>query len=245
MLSDSAAVEKEQVVRTAALEMIYHDDGVETPALRGIDLLIRRGEFVAVAGPSGSGKSTLLHIIGGLLRPTGGEAWVNGRSLNRLSPDELAELRLCEVGFVFQAYNLIPVLTALENAEFVMELQGVPPRRRKEQALSLLRALKVEELAGRRPDQLSGGQRQRVAVARAVAPGPSLVLADEPTANLDSETSLKLIELMRRLNEEQGVTFLFATHDTRLLERVKRVIYLEDGRISRDGEGPKYEPEPL
>ena len=234
MPSDSTVADKE-VVRTEALEMIYHDDEIETPALRGVDLVIHRREFVAVAGPSGSGKSTLLHIIGGLLRPTKGEVWVDGKLLNRLSPEGLAELRLHELGFVFQAYNLIPVLTALENAEFVMELQGLPPREREERALELLKALEVDELATRRPNRLSGGQQQRVAIARAVAPGPSLVLADEPTANLDSETSLKLIELMRRLNEEQEVTFLFATHDTRLLERVKRVIYLEDGRISRDG----------
>jgi putative ABC transport system ATP-binding protein len=215
--------------------MVYRAGGVETPALNGIDLIIRRGEFVAVAGPSGSGKSTLLHIIGGLLRPTEGRVWVNGRLLNGLSPDELADLRLREVGFVFQAYNLIPVLTAIENAEFVMELQGIPAKRRKERALEVLAALEIDGLAARRPGELSGGQEQRVAVARAVAAGPSLVLADEPTANLDSETGLKLIELMRHLNEEHGVTFVFATHDSRLLERVKRVVYLEDGRIARDG----------
>ena len=223
------------VVRTEALEMVYRSDKIETPALRGIDLLIERGEFAAVAGPSGSGKSTLLHIIGGLLHPTAGRVWVNGKCLNELSRDELAELRLREVGFVFQAYNLIPILTALENAAFVMELQGIPPQERRARALELLRALEIEELANRRPDQLSGGQQQRAAVARAVAPGPSLVLADEPTANLDSGAGLKLIELMRSLNEEQGVTFLFATHDMRLLERVERVIYLEDGWIAREG----------
>mgnify|MGYP005841113945 CR=1 FL=1 len=223
------------VVRTEALEMVYRSDKIETPALRGIDLLIERGEFAAVAGPSGSGKSTLLHIIGGLLHPTAGRVWVNGKCLNELSRDELAELRLREVGFVFQAYNLIPILTALENAAFVMELQGIPTKERRARALELLRALEIEELANRRPDQLSGGQQQRAAVARAVAPGPSLVLADEPTANLDSGAGLKLIELMRSLNEEQGVTFLFATHDMRLLERVERVIYLEDGWIAREG----------
>lgn len=235
MPSDSAVAGKVEVVRTESLEMIYHDGEIETPALRGIDLIINRGEFVAVAGPSGSGKSTLLHIIGGLLQPTKGQVWVDGKLLNRLSPEELAELRLHELGFVFQAYNLIPVLTALENAEFVMELQGVSQKEREKRARAVLKALSVDQFAGRRPDKLSGGQQQRVAVARAVAPEPSLVLADEPTANLDSETSLKLIGLMRSLNEEQGVTFLFATHDTRLLERVKRVIYLEDGRISKDG----------
>ncbi len=235
MPNETSVAGNEKVVRTEALEMIYRGDHVETPALQGVDLAIHRGEFAAVAGPSGSGKSTLLHIIGGLLRPTAGLVWVNGKLLNKLSPDELADLRLSEVGFVFQAYNLIPVLTASENAEFVMELQGISPRKRRKRALELLQALEIDELASRQPNELSGGQQQRVAIARAVAPGPSLVLADEPTANLDSETGLKLIELMRGLNEDQGVTFLFATHDTRLLERVKRVIYLEDGRITRDG----------
>jgi putative ABC transport system ATP-binding protein len=173
----------------------------------------------------------LLHLIGGLLKPTSGRVWLNGRPVHELSRDELAELRLREIGFVFQAYNLIPVLTVLENAAFVLELRGVAAAERRRQALEILRELEIEEYAERFPNKLSGGEQQRVAVARAVLPNPSLVLADEPTANLDSKTGLKLIELMRRLNRERGVTFLFATHDPLVLERVDRVIHLRDGRI--------------
>jgi putative ABC transport system ATP-binding protein len=223
--------EGEIVVRTEGLAKIYVEDEVETPALRGVGLEIRRGEFAALAGPSGSGKSTLLHLIGGLLKPTSGRVWLNGRPVHELSRDELAELRLREIGFVFQAYNLIPVLTVLENAAFVLELRGVAAAERRRQALEILRELEIEEYAERFPNKLSGGEQQRVAVARAVLPNPSLVLADEPTANLDSKTGLKLIELMRRLNRERGVTFLFATHDPLVLERVDRVIHLRDGRI--------------
>jgi putative ABC transport system ATP-binding protein len=224
----------EIVVRTEGLEKTYVENDVETPALRGVDLAIQRGEFAALAGPSGSGKSTLLHLIGGLLRPTSGKVWLNGHPIHELPRDELAELRLREVGFVFQAYNLIPVLTVLENAAFVLELQGVPAAERRRRALEILQELEIEEYAGRFPNKLSGGEQQRVAVARAVLPNPSLVLADEPTANLDSKTGLRLTELMRRLNRDRGVTFLFATHDPRLLERVDRVISIEDGRIIRD-----------
>ncbi len=227
-------IEDKLVVKAEGLTKIYVEDGVETPALRGVDLEIRRGEFAALAGPSGSGKSTLLHLIGGLLTPTAGRVWLNGRRLDELSRDELAELRLREIGFVFQAYNLIPVLTVLENAAFVLELQGVPAAERRRRALELLKTLEIAEYADRFPNKLSGGQQQRVAVARAVAPNPSLILADEPTANLDSKTGLALIDLMRKLNRERGVTFLFATHDPRLLERVDRVIFIEDGRIVQD-----------
>jgi len=227
----------EIVVRTEDLVKTYIEDSVETPALRGVDLEVRRGEFAALAGPSGSGKSTLLHIIGGLLKPTSGKIWLDGRPLHELSREELAELRLREVGFVFQAYNLIPVLTVLENAAFVLELQGVPAAERRLRALQILKELEIEGYADRFPNKLSGGEQQRVAVARAVASKPSVVLADEPTANLDSKTGLKLIELMRRLNRERGVTFLFATHDPLLLEKVDRVIHLRDGRIISPGEG--------
>jgi len=221
----------EIVVRTEGLEKVYVVDGVETPALRGVDFLLQRGEFAALAGPSGSGKSTLLHLIGGLLRPTAGKVWLGERLLNELARDELAELRLREVGFVFQAYNLIPVLTVLENAAFVLELQGISKAECRRRALEVLETLEVAKYSERFPHRLSGGEQQRVAVARAVAPGPKLVLADEPTANLDSKTGLRLIELMRRLNRERGVTFLFATHDPLLLENVDRVIHLRDGRI--------------
>ena len=227
------------VVRVENLQKIYRDNEIETQALRGVDLELRRGEFAALAGPSGSGKSTLLHLIGGLLKIDSGKIWLNDHLLNNLSREDLAELRLKEVGFVFQAYNLIPVMTVLENAAFVLELQGVTQRECRRRALEFLEELEIAQYADRFPNKLSGGQQQRVAVARAVAAGPSLVLADEATANLDSATGLKLIELMRHLNRGHGVTFLFATHDPRLLENVDRVIYLEDGRIVRENErGP-------
>ena len=222
------------VVRTEELAKTYRSDSVETPALRGVDLALDRGEFAAMAGPSGSGKSTLLHLIGGLLSPSSGAIWLNGHRLNELDANELAEVRLREIGFVFQAYNLIPVLTVMENAAFVMELQGISSKERRQRSMEVLQTLGVDGFADRFPNKLSGGQQQRVAVARAVASGPSLVLADEPTANLDSETGHNLIELMRELNRERGVTFLFATHDDRLLGSVDRVVHLEDGQITRD-----------
>ncbi len=221
------------VVRVENLRKIYRDNEVETEALRGVDLELRRGEFAALAGPSGSGKSTLLHLIGGLLEIDSGKICLNGRLLNGLSREERAVLRLKEVGFVFQAYNLIPVLTVVENAAFVLELQGVAKQECRRRALEFLEELEIGQYADRFPNKLSGGQQQRVAVARAVAAGPSLVLADEPTANLDSVTGLKLIELMRHLNRGHAVTFLFATHDPRVLDNVDRVIYLEDGLIAR------------
>ena len=214
------------------LTKVYRTGGVETPALRGVDLEVAPGEFTAVAGPSGSGKSTLLHLLGGLDLPSGGEVWLEEVRVDRLSRAARARLRLMRIGFVFQAYNLIPVLTALENAAFVLELRGVPRAEREARAMEALRAMGIAELAHRRPNQLSGGQQQRVAVARALAARPRVVLADEPTANLDSKNGLALIELMRRLNEEAGITFLFSTHDPRLLAHVRRVVYLEDGRIA-------------
>jgi len=212
----------------------YQTGEVATHALRGVDLELHAGEFTAIAGPSGSGKSTLLHILGGLDRPNQGEVWLEDSRIDGLSFNELANLRLTHFGFVFQAYNLIPVLTALENAAFVLELQGVPRREREARALGALEILGIAELAGRRPNQLSGGQQQRVAVARALAANPRLILADEPTANLDSKTGLALIEHMKRLNSEGGVTFLFSTHDPRLLSHVTRTVYLEDGKIVKD-----------
>ena len=219
------------LLKAKNLVKVYRGNGVETPALRGVDLALEAGEFAAVAGPSGSGKSTLLHLLGGLDLPTLGEVWLEGTRVDRLSRSQRARLRLQKVGFVFQAYNLIPVLTALENAAFVLELRGVPRREQRARAMEALSALGIAELAHRRPNRLSGGQQQRVAVARALAARPAVVLADEPTANLDSKNGLALIELMRRLNREAGITFLFATHDPRLLAHVDRVIRLEDGRI--------------
>ncbi len=224
----------EAVVEARELHKVYVTGSVRTPALNGVDVTLSRGEFAAMAGPSGSGKSTLLHLLGGLDKPTSGEVLVSGAPISALSRAQLAQLRLRHVGFVFQAYNLIPVLTVLENAMFVLELQGLPLARRRKQALAVLAELGVDKYAHQFPNKLSGGEQQRVAVARAVVSDPAIVLADEPTANLDTKTSLDLIDLMRRMNEEHKTTFLFATHDTRLLDRVDRVIHLEDGRIARD-----------
>ncbi len=219
------------LVEARNLHKVYKADGVETPALRGVDLTVQAGEFTAIAGPSGSGKSTLLHLLGGLDRPTDGEVWLDGQRLDDKNAVERARIRLWKVGFVFQAYNLIPVLTALENAAFVLELRGRPPAERRQRALAALAELEMGGYAERRPNQLSGGQQQRVAVARALAAEPAVIFADEPTANLDSKTGLALIEYMKRLNREKGLTFVFSTHDPRLLEHVRRVVRLEDGRV--------------
>jgi putative ABC transport system ATP-binding protein len=227
----------EPLVKVRGLTKIYRLDGQQTTALREVDLDIAAGEFTAIAGPSGSGKSTLLHLIGGLDHPTAGEVWLGGERIDRFDPNRLAELRLRNFGFVFQAYNLIPVLSALENAAFVLELQGRPRQEREQRARQALGDLGVEELWNRRPNQLSGGQQQRVAVARALAAEPRVILADEPTANLDGVTGLALIDEMKHLNREHGVTFVVATHDPRLLERVRRIVHLEDGRVVRDVAG--------
>jgi putative ABC transport system ATP-binding protein len=222
------------LIRTVDLQKTYKTDAIETPALNGVSFELHKTEFTAVAGPSGSGKSTLLHLLGGLDRPTKGEIFLDGVKLSELPRDALARLRLERVGFVFQAYNLIPVLTVLENTAFILELQGVVKSERMRRARSLLAELGVEQYENQFPSRISGGEQQRVAVARAVLAEPSIVLADEPTANLDTEHSLELIDLMRRLNEEKGATFLFATHDTRLLDRVSRLLTLIDGRITHD-----------
>ena len=234
ILDLSRATHTQAVVRTHALRKTYRVGSVEARALRGVDLTIHPGEFTAIAGPSGSGKSTLLHLIGGLDRPTGGEVWFEERRIDTLSRTQLAELRLHRIGFVFQAYNLIPVLSALENAAFVLELRGVARREREERARRALHELGLDGFERRRPNQLSGGQQQRVAVVRALAAEPSIILADEPTANLDGKAGIALIEVMRRLNEEHGTTFVFSTHDPRLLERVTRTVMLEDGRVVDD-----------
>lgn len=220
------------VLRVENLTKVYRVGQVETPALQGVSLEIAQGEFTALAGPSGSGKSTLLHLMGGLDKPSGGEVWLEGERIDLLSRTQLADLRLWNLGFVFQAYNLIPVLTALENAAFVLELRGKPRAEREALALKALQDLGMQDLASRRPNQLSGGQQQRVAVARALAAQPKIILADEPTANLDSKNGLALIEHMRTLNHTQGVTFVFSTHDPRLVERVDRIVRLQDGQIA-------------
>jgi putative ABC transport system ATP-binding protein len=222
------------LLKAISVEKTYKSGEVETRALRGVNLEVFRGEFTAIAGPSGSGKSTLLHILGGLDHPDKGEVWLEHERIDTLSFAQLAQLRLAHFGFVFQAYNLIPVLTALENAAFVLELQGVPRKAREAKAMAALGILGIAELKDRRPNQLSGGQQQRVAVARALAANPKLILADEPTANLDSKTGTALIEHMKRLNQEDGVTFLFSTHDPRLLEHVGRIVNVEDGLVVKD-----------
>jgi len=216
------------------LEKTYVTEAIETPALRGVSMELHTGEFTAVAGPSGSGKSTLLHLLGGLDRPTSGEILLDGVAMSSLSKDQLSRLRLTRIGFVFQAYNLIPVLTVLENTAFVLELQGIVRSERIKRAKKILGELGIEQYADQYPQRISGGEQQRVAVARAVVSDPSIVLADEPTANLDTAMSLDLIDLMRRLNEDKGATFLFATHDSRLLDRVSRLVTLVDGRIADD-----------
>lgn len=218
-------------VRTERLTRIYRQDSIEVAALKDVDLEIAAGEFIALVGPSGSGKSTLLNLLGGLDRPTSGHLWVAGQDLSALGARALADLRLRRIGFVFQEYNLIPVLSAIENVEYVMLLQGVPDGERRRRALAVLGEVGLAGLEDRRPGQLSGGQQQRVAVARAIVAEPALVLADEPTANLDSKTGGALMDLMRRLNETKGVTFVFSTHDPMVMERARRLVRLKDGRI--------------
>ncbi len=203
-------------------------------ALDGVTMDIRRGEVLAIAGPSGSGKSTLLGLVGALDRPTGGEICVEGRNLAQLSAREAAILRRDRIGFVFQAYNLVPVLTALENVEYVMVLQGRSKTARQQRARQILAEVGLGELVDRRPGELSGGQQQRVAVARALAAEPALILADEPTANLDSATAAALLDMMVALNRQHGTTFVFSTHDPAVMQRADRVVHLRDGRISSE-----------
>ncbi len=221
-------------VRTERLTKIYRQDSVAVTALQDVNLDVATGEFLALVGPSGSGKSTLLNLLGGLDRPTSGRLWVEDAELGALPNRALAELRLRRIGFVFQEYNLIPVLSALENVEYVMLLQGVPDAERRDRALAILGEVGLSGLEDRRPGELSGGQQQRVAVARAIVSEPALVLADEPTANLDSATGAALMDLMRELNEEKGVTFVFSTHDPMVMERARRLVRLKDGRIVND-----------
>ena len=213
-----------------------------THALRGVNLIIETGEFTAMAGPSGSGKSTLLNIIGGLDRPTSGRVQVDGREIKDLSNTELGLLRRDRLGFIFQSYNLIPVLTALENAEYVLMLQGIPTAERRARVRQVLAEVGLEGLENRYPRQLSGGQQQRVAIARAIVSEPALVLADEPTANVDSKTGKALLDLMHRLNEEKGVTFFFSTHEEAVMKRARRLLQLEDGVILNDESNKDGDP---
>ena len=222
------------VVDCHGLTRIYGNDAVPVRALQGVDFSVTKGEWTALSGPSGSGKSTLLHLVGGLDRPTDGTVVVDGKKLNDLSESQLSDLRLRKVGFVFQAFNLIPVLSAVENVEFIMQLQGVGPSERRERALSVLDHLGLGDIGDRRPGELSGGQQQRVAVARAIVTDPVLLLADEPSANLDSATTEELLALLRTINEERGVTIVTATHDPIVMGYASRRVLLRDGRIETD-----------
>jgi len=211
---------------------VYGKGDIAVHALRGVDLTLEKGAFVAVAGPSGSGKSTMLNIMSGLDRPTSGSCMIDGHEISAMSRGKLSEFRKKNVGFIFQAYNLLPVLTAVENTEYVMMLQGVSAQDRRDRARAILDRVGLAGMEDRFPHQLSGGQQQRIAVARAIVSEPSLVLADEPTANLDSETGYALMDLMGELNAEKGVTFVFSTHDNKVMERSREIIRLHDGQIS-------------
>jgi putative ABC transport system ATP-binding protein len=225
---------QDEVIVAKGVKKTYCDDSVPVHAVRGIDLTISPGEFTAIVGPSGSGKTTFLNIISGLDTATDGEVWLKGRKLTEMSGRELSDFRRDNVGFIFQAYNLIPVLTVEENVEYIMLLQGVPQEERHMRVKEMLDELGLSGSSDRLPTQLSGGQQQRVAVARAMVSNPAMILADEPTANLDSETGGELLDMMRELNESRGMTFIFSTHDEMIMERARRLVTLKDGLIASD-----------
>jgi putative ABC transport system ATP-binding protein len=222
------------VIETQELTKLFDDTAVSVRAVDAVNLAVEEGEFTAIVGPSGSGKTTLLNLLGGLDRPTSGKVMIAGADIHALSDSALTRFRLTHIGFVFQAYNLLPVLTAFENAEFTMLLQGRSVRERHERVAGLLARVGLGERLGSRPRELSGGQQQRVAVVRALAPRPRFILADEPTANLDSTATRELLDIMAQLNREEGTTFVFATHDQRVIDRARRVVSLKDGHIDRD-----------
>ncbi len=222
-----------EILNVQQITRIYDGD-FPVRAVDGISLQVERGQFLCVAGPSGSGKTTLLNLLGGLEKPDSGTIVIEGEDIGKYNRRQLAELRLRKIGFVFQELNLIPVLTAEENIEFPLFLQGIAPAERRRRALKVMEELELSGLAERKPHQMSGGQQQRVAIARAIVADPALVLADEPTANLDSATSQNLVTLMKRLNQEKGITFLLATHDEQILQEAPRVIFLRDGKVIRE-----------
>lgn len=222
------------IVECIDVKKTYQQGKVDVQALQGVNLSIDQGGFIALAGPSGSGKTTMLNMIGGLDRADSGRIIVDGNAFENMNQTQLANLRLHNVGFVFQAYNLIPVLSALENVEYVMLLQGILPEERRDRARKILDEVGLEGMHDRRPAELSGGQQQRVAVARAIVSNPSIVLADEPTANLDSVTGKGLLEIMKQMNENKKVTFIFSTHDNMVMEYARRIVYLRDGLIADD-----------
>jgi len=223
-----------EVIRAKNLVKTYNENEIEVHAVQHIDLSIEEGEFTAIVGPSGCGKTTLLNILGGIDEPTSGEVFIDGKEITKLNDNELIDFRLNNIGYVFQAYNLIPVLTAYENTEFIMLLQDWPKEKREKRAIELLEKVGLKDKLDSRPGKLSGGQQQRVAVARALASKPKFVLADEPTANLDSTATTQLLDIMYRLNQEENITFVFATHDQRVMDRAKRIIRLDDGKIIDD-----------
>ncbi|MGB8959431.1 MAG: ABC transporter ATP-binding protein [Candidatus Aminicenantales bacterium] len=225
---------RDPIIVTENLEKDYREGGVVVPAVRGIDLTVEAGEFTAIVGPSGSGKTTFLNLISGLDYPTAGKVWLRRRLISDMSGSDLSDLRRDHIGFIFQAYNLIPVLTVRENIEYIMLLQGVPDGERKARVAAILKEIGMEGFERRFPPKISGGQQQRVAIARAMVSRPELILADEPTANLDSETGSELLDMMRELNRKTGMTFLFSTHDRMVMERADRVVTLHDGRVLKD-----------
>jgi len=219
------------ILQTRNLEKTYDDNGVPVHAVRGVDLEVFREDFLVIAGPSGSGKTTLLNLLGALDRPSAGSVLFEGIDFSSKTKSELASLRLHRMGFIFQAYNLIPVLTALENIEFTMMLRGIGQSERHERADALMNELGIGELAHKRPNEMSGGQQQRVAIARAIITDPAVVLADEPTANIDTATGGALLDLMEQMNREKHITFIFSSHDPQVINRGRRLLYLRDGRI--------------
>jgi len=227
-------MQEQAIVSVTDVTKIYQQGKIEVRAVDGITFHIDKGDFAALSGPSGSGKTTLLNLIGGLDAPSSGRISLEGKAFDSLTRTQTAAIRRDRIGFVFQAYNLIPVMTAYENAEFVLTLQGVPDSQRRERVISILKEVGLDGLENRRPDEMSGGQQQRVAIARAIVTKPAIVLADEPTANVDSNTADALLDLMQQLNCDSGVTFLFSTHDHRVMDRAKRLISLKDGKIKTD-----------
>lgn len=223
-----------EIIKVKNVKKTYRGNGIEVFAVRGIDLTVKAGEFTAIVGPSGSGKTTFLNTISGLDTPTEGEIWLDGKELEKMNGKELSDMRRDNIGFIFQSYNLIPVLTVEENIEYIMMLQGVDETERRVRIKEILEEVELTGFEKRFPPQLSGGQQQRVAVARAMVSNPKLILADEPTANLDSKTSNALLDMMKRLNKETGMTFLFSTHDPLIMEKADRVITLKDGKIEKD-----------
>jgi putative ABC transport system ATP-binding protein len=223
-----------KVIELKNVEKTYSDSEIKVHAVRGVDLSFEEGEFTAIVGPSGSGKTTLLNMLGGLDKPTAGNIMIGGTCISEMKGSKLIDFRLHNIGFVFQSYNLIPVLTAKENVEFIMQMQGIPNKQRYQRAKELLESVGLGDRFNSRPAKLSGGQQQRVAVARALASKPKFILADEPTANLDTKSTENLLDIMEKLNHEAGMTFIFSTHDQRVVNKAHRVITLEDGAIKSD-----------